>query len=88
MTCVTMLVLQSAGTTFTCQNCPIQILQMQISSYFLVLTETDVGGLRRSDMVSWYLKEMESEIDSEAELLEKKTVIEKVLDRLVHHVRK
>ncbi|KAL5009589.1 hypothetical protein ScPMuIL_011894 [Solemya velum] len=47
--------------------------------------ETDVGGLRRSDMVSWYLKEMESEIDSEAELLEKKTVIEKVLDRLVHH---
>lgn len=37
-------------------------------------------------MISWYLGEMESEIESEAELLEKKTVVEKVLDRLVHHV--
>ncbi|KAH3703399.1 hypothetical protein DPMN_078435 [Dreissena polymorpha] len=45
----------------------------------------DSPGLRRSNLISWYLGEMESEIESEAELLEKKTVIEKVLDRLVHH---
>lgn len=50
------------------------------------LSESDSPGLRRSNLISWYLGEMESEIESEAELLEKKTVVEKVLDRLVHHV--
>ncbi|WAR04641.1 MC6ZB-like protein [Mya arenaria] len=47
--------------------------------------EDDSPGLRRSNLISWYLGEMESEIESEAELVEKKNVIEKVLDRLVHH---
>ncbi|XP_033731881.1 zygotic DNA replication licensing factor mcm6-like isoform X2 [Pecten maximus] len=47
--------------------------------------DDDSNNLRRSDLVSWYLREMEGEIDSEAELLEKKTIVEKVLDRLVHH---
>ncbi|KAL3836521.1 hypothetical protein ACJMK2_021945 [Sinanodonta woodiana] len=45
----------------------------------------DVPSIRRSNLVSWYLGELESEIESEAELVEKKTVIEKVLDRLIHH---
>ncbi|XP_060605756.1 zygotic DNA replication licensing factor mcm6-B-like [Ruditapes philippinarum] len=47
--------------------------------------ESDTAGLRRSNLISWYLGEMESEIESEAELIEKKSVVEKVLDRLVHH---
>ncbi|XP_067686906.1 zygotic DNA replication licensing factor mcm6-like [Haliotis asinina] len=42
-------------------------------------------GLRKSELISWYLAEMEEEIDSEAELMEKKTIAEKVVDRLVHH---
>ena len=46
----------------------------------------DTAGLRRSGLVSWYLKEIEAEIETEAELIEKKTVVEKVIDRLVHHV--
>ena len=37
-------------------------------------------------MVGWYISEMEGDIESEAELLEKRTVIEKVIDRLVQHV--
>ncbi|XP_013418015.1 zygotic DNA replication licensing factor mcm6-B [Lingula anatina] len=45
----------------------------------------DSAGLRKSDVVSWYLKEIESEIETEAELMEKKTLIEKVIYRLVHH---
>ncbi|XP_069120581.1 zygotic DNA replication licensing factor mcm6-like [Argopecten irradians] len=47
--------------------------------------DDDSQNMRRSDLVSWYLREMQDEIDSEAELLEKKTIVEKVLDRLVHH---
>lgn len=48
--------------------------------------EDETPGLRRSELVGWYLKEIESEIDSEAELIEKKTIVEKVIERLVHHV--
>ena len=43
--------------------------------------------LKKSAVINWYLKEMESEIDSEEELIHKKSLIEKVLHRLVHYVR-
>lgn len=41
--------------------------------------------LKKSAVVNWYLKEIESEIDSEEELINKKGLIEKVLHRLVHY---
>jgi len=43
--------------------------------------------MRRSQLVNWYLEDIESEIDSEAELVERKTIVEKVIYRLIHHVR-
>ena len=36
--------------------------------------------------MNWYLKEIESEIETEAELEEKTFLINKVLDRLIHNV--
>ncbi len=42
--------------------------------------------LKKSAVVNWYLKELESEIDTEEELVNKKGLIEKVLHRLVHYV--
>jgi hypothetical protein len=45
------------------------------------------AGLRKSDLIGWYLKEIEAEIESEEELLERKTIVEKVIDRLIHVVR-
>ncbi|KAJ3594623.1 hypothetical protein NHX12_003930 [Muraenolepis orangiensis] len=41
--------------------------------------------LRKSAVLNWYLKEIESEIDSEEELINRKSLIEKVLNRLVHY---
>uniref|UniRef100_A0A3Q3XB74 DNA replication licensing factor MCM6 n=1 Tax=Mola mola TaxID=94237 RepID=A0A3Q3XB74_MOLML len=41
--------------------------------------------LKKSAVVNWYLKEIESEIESEEELVNKKALIEKVLHRLVHY---
>ncbi|XP_036842161.1 zygotic DNA replication licensing factor mcm6-B [Oncorhynchus mykiss] len=41
--------------------------------------------LKKSAVINWYLKEMESEIDSEEELINRKSLIEKVLHRLVHY---
>jgi len=44
------------------------------------------SGIRRSDVVNWYLKEKESEIESEAELEEHTFLIGKIIDRLVKNV--
>jgi len=38
---------------------------------------------KKSDVVDWYLEEISAEIDSQEELLEKKTIVEKVLDKLI-----
>lgn len=52
------------------------------------LSAEDEAALKKSEVVNWYLKEIESEIDSEIELMNKKAMIDKVIHRLVHCVRK
>lgn len=53
---------------------------------FSCLSVDEESSLKKSELVNWYLKEIESEIDSEAELIARKNLIEKVLHRLVHYV--
>lgn len=53
---------------------------------FLLPAAEEEEELKKSAVVNWYLKEIESEIDSEEELVRKKSLIEKVLHRLVHYV--
>lgn len=50
-------------------------------------TEDTKGGLRKSELVAWYLDQIQDQIDSEEELLERKSFIEKIIDRLTYHVR-
>ena len=47
---------------------------------------TEEGGVRLEDLVNWYLKEVEAEIETVQELTDKKLLVEKVIDRLVNHV--
>uniref|UniRef100_A0A665U0B2 DNA replication licensing factor MCM6 n=1 Tax=Echeneis naucrates TaxID=173247 RepID=A0A665U0B2_ECHNA len=47
--------------------------------------EEEEDELKKSAVVNWYLKEIESEIDSEEELINKKGLIEKVIHRLVQY---
>uniref|UniRef100_A0A8D9E5A3 DNA replication licensing factor MCM6 n=2 Tax=Cacopsylla melanoneura TaxID=428564 RepID=A0A8D9E5A3_9HEMI len=42
-------------------------------------------GLHKSEVVSWYLEQVGDQIENEEELLERKTVIEKVIERLIYH---
>lgn len=42
-------------------------------------------GLKRSDIVNWYLQECADDIESEEDLVERKSLVEKVLDRLCYH---
>uniref|UniRef100_A0A4W5L9J7 DNA replication licensing factor MCM6 n=1 Tax=Hucho hucho TaxID=62062 RepID=A0A4W5L9J7_9TELE len=51
----------------------------------LHLRRAEEGKTHKTAVINWYLKEMESEIDSEEELINKKSLIEKVLHRLVHY---
>ena len=42
--------------------------------------------MRRGELLNWYLKEVEADIETIEELAEKKVLVEKVIDRLVQHV--
>lgn len=41
-------------------------------------------GLKKSQVVDWYLEQIQDSIDSEEELLERKTIIDKVIERLIY----
>lgn len=47
---------------------------------------TESSGVQQGELVNWYLKEVEHDIESMEELAEKKVLVEKVIDRLVNHV--
>eukprot|EP00058_Branchiostoma_floridae_P017531 XP_002603019.1 hypothetical protein BRAFLDRAFT_123986 [Branchiostoma floridae] len=48
-------------------------------------TDDGDGGMRKGELVTWYLHEIENELESEAEYFEKQTIVEKVIERLIHH---
>ena len=43
-------------------------------------------GLRRSELVNWYLGIMEENIEDEQDLAETKLLVDMVIDRLIKHV--
>ncbi|XKL61051.1 hypothetical protein PGB90_008108 [Kerria lacca] len=42
-------------------------------------------GIRKSEVVNAYLEQISNQIESEEELLEKKSLIERIIDRLIYH---
>lgn len=52
--------------------------------YFLI--GDNKGGIKKSELVAWYLDQIQDQLDSEEELLERKGFIEKIIDRLTYHV--
>lgn len=52
----------------------------------IFFAEEDDSALKKSELINWYLKEIESEIESEEELINKKKIIERVIHRLTHYV--
>ncbi|XP_065839412.1 DNA replication licensing factor MCM6-like [Oscarella lobularis] len=45
--------------------------------------EGEYGAVKRSALVNWYLKEMEEELESEEDLIIKKALVERVIERLI-----
>ncbi len=58
------------------------------SSYVTCYIDDLLGdeGVRKQDLVNWYLGEMQEEIASLDELAEVKLKVEKIIDKLVHQV--
>jgi DNA replication licensing factor MCM6 len=50
--------------------------------------ESHVDGVRKSDLIGWYLQSKEDEINSEEELMEQRKFIKTILNRLIHKVKK
>lgn len=48
----------------------------------------DFGGVHKSELVGWYLNEIESQIENEQQLNEQSSLIEKILHRLINYVKK
>lgn len=46
--------------------------------------DADTDGMHRSDIVAWYLEQIGDQIESEDELIQRKSMIEKVIYRLIH----
>ncbi|XP_055682507.1 DNA replication licensing factor Mcm6 [Lutzomyia longipalpis] len=46
---------------------------------------SDSEGIRRSHIVNWYLEQISDQIETEDELIERQSLVEKVLDRLAYH---
>ena len=45
-----------------------------------------LGGVRQSELINWYLGEMEAEMETLEEVAAQKLLVEKIVERLVHHV--
>lgn len=61
------------------------VLHMRAEENRMDTGESDSEGVRQSDLVTWYLEQVGDEIENEDELIERKTLIEKVIDRLINH---
>lgn len=48
------------------------------------------GGIKKSELIAWYLEEIEDEedIDEEEKLLDMLHLVEKIIERLIYEVRK
>lgn len=61
------------------------VLHMRNEENKLQEDDADTDGMHQSDIVNWYLEQIAEQIESEDELIERKTLIEKVIHRLIHH---
>ena len=50
------------------------------SHCFLLLN----AGMKKSEVIAWYLDQVQDDVNTEAELLEQQDIIRKVVNRLIH----
>ncbi|KFB48120.1 DNA replication licensing factor Mcm6 [Anopheles sinensis] len=61
------------------------VIHMRNEESRLESEEAEIEGIKKSELINWYLEQVAEQIESEEELIERKTLIEKVVDRLIYH---
>lgn len=61
------------------------IVHMRTEETRMDVEESDAEGIRRADLVTWYLEQIGDQLETEDDLIERKTLIEKVIERLIYH---
>jgi len=61
------------------------VLYMRSEESRVESEDDNKGGIRKSELIAWYLDQIQDQLDSEEELLERKNFIEKIIDRLTYH---
>lgn len=46
---------------------------------------TDTEGIRKSELVQWYLEQIQDLLESEEDLIERKIIVERIVDRLINN---
>lgn len=62
------------------------VLHMRTEEARFESEESQSEGVKMSELINWYLEQVAEQIESEEELVERKTLVEKVVDRLINHV--
>lgn len=67
---------------------PRKIVEALVNIFLVSAGEDEIfEGVRKSEIVEEYLERIANQIETEDELVEKKNMIEKIIDRLIYHVR-
>ncbi|ORX54404.1 MCM-domain-containing protein [Hesseltinella vesiculosa] len=58
-------------------------IQLMLTHHLKQIQDTQDTGVKRSELIMWYLEEKENEMESEEDLVREQTIIEKVISRLI-----
>lgn len=61
------------------------ILHLRDEEEKCVIQGTDTEGTKKSELVQWYLEQIQEMLESEEDLIERKILVERVIDRLITH---
>lgn len=61
------------------------ILHLRDEEAKCVMQGTDTEGTKKSELVQWYLEQIQEMLESEEDLIERKILVERLIDRLITH---
>lgn len=65
--------------------CNMLILHLRDEETKCILQGNDTEGIKKSELVQWYLEQIQDMIESEDDLIERKVLVERIIDRLITH---
>lgn len=61
------------------------ILHLRDEEMKCVMLGNDTEGIKKSELVQWYLEQIQDMLEDEDDLIERKVLVERIIDRLITH---